>query len=96
VQHLVALSRHIGAEHARLPGGRHDKPHQHRDGGGLAGAIAAEQRRNGPASQVEAYAINGGDIAVNLAQLPHGHGGGEAQLLGDIGFCIGRGSLEVR
>ena len=46
VQHLVALARHVGAEHACLPRGRHDQPHQHGDGGGLAGAVAAEQRRD--------------------------------------------------
>jgi hypothetical protein len=71
VQHLVALACHVGAEHACLAGGRHDQPHQHGDGGGLAGAVAAEQRRDRSALEPETDAVHCGNVAIDLAQLPH-------------------------
>jgi hypothetical protein len=43
MQHLVALSGHLGAKHPHRAGGRHHEPENHREGGGLAGAVAAEQ-----------------------------------------------------
>ena len=95
VQHLVALARHVGAEHARLAGGRDDEAHQHGDGGGLAGAVAAQQRRDRAARKREADAVDGGDVAIDLAQLPHVDGRRQGRHCScDIGFCIGRGSLE--
>ena len=43
LQHAVALARHFRPEHPDAAGGRRDEPHDHRDGGGLAGAVAAEK-----------------------------------------------------
>src|SRR5680860_1434577 len=41
--HVVTIAAHIGAEHPDFARTGHDKPQQHGDGRGLAGAVAAEQ-----------------------------------------------------
>jgi len=47
VQHAVAFLRHLRAQHGDAAGGWRDQPHDHGDGGGLAGAVAAEQPGDG-------------------------------------------------
>ena len=42
-EHVGALLRHRAAEHPDAARGRQHQPHDHRDRGGLAGAVAAEQ-----------------------------------------------------
>jgi hypothetical protein len=46
VEHAVALARHGGAQNGDAAFGRLDEAEDHRDRRGLAGAVAAEQRRD--------------------------------------------------
>ena len=75
VQHAVALARHLGAEHPHRAGGRHHQPHQHRDGGGLAGAVAAEQAGDRAGRQRERNAVDRGRGLVDLDQAVGANGG---------------------
>ena len=51
--HRAAIPAHIGAKHPDLARARHDEAEQHRDGRGLAGAVAAEQRDRRAGSTVK-------------------------------------------
>ena len=51
--------------------GRHQQSQQHRDGGGLAGAIAAQQPERRPRRHIEADRIDRQHFAVPLRQVPY-------------------------
>ncbi len=48
-QHVGALVRHRTSQHLDAPRGRQHQPHDHGDGRGLSGAVAAEQPRDAAA-----------------------------------------------
>ena len=79
VQHLVALARHLGAEHRHAAGGRHDEAQDHGDGGGLAGAVAAEQPGDGARRERERNAVDRPRGLVDLHELVDGDGGLDGQ-----------------
>ena len=74
-QHFVTLARHVVAEHQRATGGRDHQAHDHRDGRGLAGAVAAQQTNGPAAGHDEAYVIDRPLRAVFLAQKIRRDGG---------------------
>ena len=57
-------------------GGRRHQPHDHGDGGGLAGAVAAEQAGDRAGRERERNAVDGGGRLVDLDQALDGDGGG--------------------
>src|SRR5690606_9871231 len=61
----------VGAEHAHLAGAAVAVALEDLDGGGLAGAIRAEQGEGLSAADVEVEAAHGLDLPVALAQPPH-------------------------
>ena len=69
VEHLAALARHVGAEYPDRPGGRGREAHDHRQGGGLAGAIAAKQADDASRLDAKAQRVHGGCAIVGLAQI---------------------------
>ena len=84
VQHLIALARHFRAEHARGPRRGHYQAQDHRDGGGLAGAVAAEKPGDGAALERERNAVDRAGGLVDLHQLVNGDGGLGG--LGHVGY----------
>jgi hypothetical protein len=75
VQHAVALARHLGAQYRDGAGGRRHQPHDGRNGGRLAGAVAAKQAGNRTHAQAKGNAVNGGRALVALHQAVDGDGG---------------------
>ena len=75
LQHAVALARHLGAEHPHRARGRRDEPHQHRDRGGLAGAVAAEQAGDRAGRQRERNAVDRRRGLVDLHEAVGANGG---------------------
>ncbi len=84
VQHMVALARHLGAEHLDGAGGGRDEAHDHGDGGGLAGAVAAEKSGDGATLERERNAVDRTGGLVDLHQLVNGDGGLGG--LGHVGY----------
>ena len=74
VQHAMPVARHLDAQHGDVAGGRLHQAHDGGDGGGLAGAVAAEQRRAGARLDGERDAVHRGDGLVALDQAVDGDG----------------------
>ena len=70
-QGAVALARHVHAEHAHAARSGEQHAEQDRERGGLAGAVAAQQRAGGAARDLEAQAVHGLHAAVALHQVFH-------------------------
>src|SRR6185437_8212786 len=62
------MTQHILVENPDAAGSRQQQAKQHRQRGGLAGAIAAQQRRGHAARYGEIDAVDGGRIAEALRQ----------------------------
>src|SRR5579883_189782 len=62
------MTQHILVEDADAAGGRQQQAKQHRERGGLAGAVAAQQRRGDAARHGEIDAVHGKRIAEALGQ----------------------------
>ena len=75
VQHLVALARHRGPEHLDRPGGGRHQAHDHGDGGGLPGAVAAQKPGDGAGLERKRDAVDRAGGLVDLHQLVDGNGG---------------------
>jgi len=75
-QRRVAAAAHVDAEHGNLARGRLEQPQQHGDGGGLAGAVAAQQAEHGATPRGEGQIVDRDDLAVHLAQVLDLDGGG--------------------
>jgi hypothetical protein len=75
VQNLVTLARHIVAEDAHGPRRRGNKPHDHRNGRGLAGAIAAEEPDDRAAFDCKRDPGNRGAARILLDQVGNRDGG---------------------
>ena len=67
VEDAIPVAQHVLAEDLHPPGGRQQEPEQDREGGGLPGAVAAEQRGGHPARDAEADPVyrNGGRVAFD-------------------------------
>ena len=85
VQHLVALARHLGAQHPNAARRRRDEPQDHRDGGGLAGAVAAQEPGDRAGRQRKRNAVDRPSGAVDLHQLVDGDGGLWTGTMGSVG-----------
>ena len=64
----IQVLGHPMPEHADAPRGRQHQSHDHRDGGGLAGAVAAEQPGDAAAGQREGDAVHRAGLLVDLDQ----------------------------
>ena len=78
----MALARHGGAEHPRGARGRRGQPHQHGDGGGLTGAVAAEEAGDRAGGQRERNTVDRDRGLVDLGQLVGAHDGFRAGIHG--------------
>jgi len=67
-ENLGALLGHGATEHADAARGRRHQPHDHRNGRGLAGAVAAEQPRHRTARNREGDVIDGAGGLIDLYQ----------------------------
>ena len=67
-QHVGALLGHRTAQHLDTPRGRQHQPHDHGDGRGLAGAVAAEQPGDAAARDAERHIVDGAGGLVELDQ----------------------------
>jgi hypothetical protein len=74
-EHPVALARHLRAEHPRRARGRHDKAQNHRNGGGLAGAIAAKEPGDRAGLELKRNAVDRTRGLVDLDEIVDGNGG---------------------
>ena len=68
-QHLGALLGHRIAQHLDAPRGRQHQPHDHGDGRGLAGAVAAEQPGDAAARDAKRDVVDGAGGLVELDQM---------------------------
>ncbi len=68
-------SRHREAEEFDGARSRRNEAGEHPDGGGLAGAIGAEEPEEGAARDREGEPIDSGPAVVDLAQIADGDGG---------------------
>jgi hypothetical protein len=68
-QHAVAVAQHVLVKDAHRTGGRQQQAQQDRQGRGLAGAIAAQQRRRDAALDRKADAVHGRRRAIALDQI---------------------------
>src|SRR5205823_3487435 len=91
-QHMIAASRHGLIEDADRSCGRSEHTEQHRKRGGLAGAIATEQRGGRASAHGEADALDRLDLTVRFAQIAHFDDG-----VRELSNCRGhaRGDLET-
>ena len=99
VQHAMALARHRGAKHGDLPERRLNQAHDGRDGRGLAGAVAAEQRRAGAGLDGKRDAVHRGHGLVALDQAVDGNreiGRGGASMPRRCDAACGRGASPTR
>ena len=68
-EHLGALLGHRTAQHLDAPRGRQHQPHDHGDGRGLAGAVAAEQPGDAAARDAKRDVVDGAGGLVELDQM---------------------------
>ena len=63
-----ALGGGLSAEHADVAGGGSGEVQHHVDGGGLAGAVRAEEAVDFAVSDRQGQVLDGGDVAVALGE----------------------------
>src|SRR5262249_61809630 len=76
MQYAVPLAWHIGAEPPSRAGSGSEEPHDHGDGGGLAGAVSAQQACDGTDRQRKGDAIDGHAALIDFHKPLDGYGGG--------------------
>ena len=69
--HGVGLLHHVATEHLGSPGVGLQHGGQHPHGGGLAGAVGAEQAEHGSLGHLEIYPVEGDDIAEPFLESLH-------------------------
>jgi hypothetical protein len=74
-QDPVAMAQHVFAEHAHGALARQQEAEQDREGGGLAGTVAAEQRRGRAALDGKADAADRHCVAVAFDEIIDGDDG---------------------
>jgi hypothetical protein len=67
-QHRSRRAGHGPAEHLDAPGGGEHQAEQHAHGGGLAGAVGAEEAEQVALADLQVDAVHGDDAAVPLGQ----------------------------
>ena len=67
--HVVGLPQDVEAVDERRPRRRREQRRQHPDERGLAGAVRAEQAEDFPFFDVEAHALDGGEVAEALDEI---------------------------
>ena len=75
VAHASRVADDVDAVDADLAGGRLEQADQHADGRALAGAVAAQEREDGPGLDHDVERVDGGEIAESLGE-PGGADGG--------------------
>ena len=73
-QHARPIGRHVGAERANVARGRLDQPHDHADRRGLAGPVAAQQRRHRTRGKREVQRPDDAPAVVGFGKPPHREG----------------------
>ena len=90
VQHLIALPRHLGAEHLGGARRRHHETQDHGDGGGLARAIAAEKADDRAALDRKRDTVDGARGLIGLHELIDFDGVGGWHRSPDVTLRAGR------
>ena len=85
VQHLVALARHVGAEHRDRARCRRRQPHDHGERRRLARAVAAEQADDAAGLDAKRQPVDGDRGVESFGQLV-GEDGGRAHGVGKRDF----------
>jgi len=68
-QHGRALLGHAMPQHLHAAGGRQHQAHDHRDGRGLAGAVAAEKAGDAAARERKGDVVDGAGLLVDLDEV---------------------------
>ncbi len=66
VEDVITLMRHLGPKHRHAAGGRRQQTHNHRDGGGLAGAVAAQKSGDRAVRDFKRNTVHGRHLLVDL------------------------------
>ena len=75
MQHAVALAWHLRPEHGHAARRRGDEAHDRGDGGGLAGAVAAQKPGDGARRDRERNTVDGRELLVDFDQAFDFYGG---------------------